>query len=65
MTYALRGLVIKVQWKVECLLVSELKKLMQMGYYWKLLFLFRMWLMWKGVYWEYSECAKMCNRKGV
>jgi len=56
---------VKVRWKVECLLVSELTKLMRMGYYWKLLFLFQMWLMWKGVYWEYSECAETCNRKGV
>ncbi len=56
---------VKVRWKVESILVSELTKLMRMGYYWKLLFLFRMWLMWKGVYWKYCECAKTCNRKGV
>ena len=56
---------VKVRWKVECLLVSELTKLMRVGYYWKLQFLFRMWLLWKSVYWKYCECAKTCNRKGV
>jgi len=56
---------VKVRWKFECLLVSELTKSMRSGYYWKLLFLFRIWLMWKSVYWKYRKCIETCNRKGV
>jgi len=56
---------VKVRWKLKCLLVSELTKSIQSGYYWKLQFLFRMWLLWKSVYWKYCECAETCNRKGV
>jgi len=59
---------VKVQWKLKYLLFSELMtKLMQSGYYWKLLFLFRMWLMWKSVYWKYGECTstETWNRKGI
>jgi len=56
---------VKVRWKLKYLLFSDLTKSMRSGYYWKLLFLFRMWLMWKDVYWKYIEYTEPCNRKGV